>query len=68
MEMTCGRRKSQARSSWMKGATKPPAAASTWMGTSHPFSSFSFTAIRRGPVGEEHLNSGVVAIASGQIC
>jgi len=44
MEITCGRRKSHSRSSWMKGATKPPAAASTWMGTSHPFSSFSFTA------------------------
>jgi len=48
MEITCGRRKSQARSSWMNGATKPPAAASTWMGTSHPFSSFSFTAGHTG--------------------
>ena len=43
IDSTCGRRKSHGRSGWMNGATKPPAAASTWMGTSQPFSSFSLT-------------------------
>ena len=41
MDFTRGRRKSQSRSGWRNGATKPPLAASTWIGMSRPVSFWS---------------------------